>query len=110
MKDLQQKDVDSSYRIQNTVTPCMTQVITNSAHGLRGQCLGHIRLELRKDLRDSEGHPWATVGMSWLAPQGQLQLRRCASKHFQQEAIAPTTTAALHHDAVAAGMLFQERQ
>ena len=43
------------------------------------------------------------------AEQGQLQLRCCSGKHFQQEVVVPTATAAFHYDAVAAGMLLQER-
>jgi len=43
------------------------------------------------------------------AIQGQLQLRRCSSKYFQQKIVVPTTTAAFHHDAVASGMLLQQR-
>jgi putative ATP-dependent endonuclease of OLD family len=44
-----------------------------------------------------------------VSEQGQLQLKRCTGKHFQQEVFIPTATAPFHHDAVAAGMLLQQR-
>ena len=37
--------------------------------------------------------------------QGQLQLKGCSRKHFQQELVAPATGATPHHDAVLAWML-----
>jgi hypothetical protein len=37
--------------------------------------------------------------------QGQLQLNRCSGKDFHEEVVAPAATAALHGDAVLAGML-----
>jgi predicted helicase len=37
--------------------------------------------------------------------QGQLQLRRCSRKDFQQEVFVPAANAAFHHDAVASRML-----
>ena len=38
--------------------------------------------------------------------QGQLPLSRCSGKDFQEEVVAPATTAALHDDAFFARMLF----
>jgi hypothetical protein len=40
--------------------------------------------------------------------QGQLQLNRYSGKDFQQKVVVPATTAAFHHDAVAAGVLLQQ--
>ena len=45
-----------------------------------------------------------------IVAQGQLQLSRCAHEHLQQEAFVPATKTAFHDDAVAAGMLLQQRQ
>ena len=39
--------------------------------------------------------------------QGQRPLKRCSVKDFQQEVLAPPTTAALHGDALAAGVPLQ---
>src|SRR5208337_175841 len=42
--------------------------------------------------------------------QGQRSLNRCPGKDFQHEVFVPTTTATFHGDALALGMLLQERQ
>ncbi len=42
--------------------------------------------------------------------QGQRILEGCSGKNFQQELVAPSTTALLHGEAVASRMLLQERQ
>jgi hypothetical protein len=41
--------------------------------------------------------------------QGQRSLRRCSERSFRQEAVVPTATAAFHCEAIAAGMLLQQR-
>ena len=43
--------------------------------------------------------------MPCFATQGQLQLKRCSQKDFQQVVFVPTATAAFHHGAVLARML-----
>ena len=43
------------------------------------------------------------------AGQGQLQLKPCAHYYFQEELFVPTATASLHDEAVAAGMLLEQR-
>jgi hypothetical protein len=52
-------------------------------------------------------------GVSRMSPadesQGQRSLKRCSRKNFQQEAFAPAATAAFPGDALAAGMLLQQR-
>jgi len=40
--------------------------------------------------------------------QGQLQLRGCSRKDFEQEVFIPTATAAFHNGTVLAGMLFEQ--
>ena len=50
-------------------------------------------------------HAGMSLDTAPLKLQGQLQLRHCARKDFQQEVIVPTATAALHDDAVLAWML-----
>src|SRR4051812_17464157 len=42
--------------------------------------------------------------------QGQRPLKFCSSKDFQQEVVAPTATTSLHGEALATGMLLQQRQ
>jgi len=44
-----------------------------------------------------------------LLPQGQRPLTCCAGKDFQQEVVVPSATAAFADDAVAAGVLFEQR-
>ena len=66
---------------------------------------------------------WVSLAAKWLpsAPtaylrkkrrqrrssQGQLQLKGCSHKDFQQEVFVPAATAAFHHDAIFARMLLQ---
>lgn len=53
---------------------------------------------------------WSLDDLATVLVQGQLQLRRCSGKDFQQEVVVPTATAAFHHDAGAGiGMLLQQR-
>jgi hypothetical protein len=42
--------------------------------------------------------------------QGQLQLKPCCAKHFEEEIIVPAATSPFHDQAGAAGMLLQQRQ
>src|SRR5712692_2807454 len=67
MQDLQQEDMDGSYRIKNAMAPRITQAATDMVDGFRRQRLGHIGLELPQDLRNTEGHPWPPVKMGcWI--------------------------------------------
>jgi putative transposase len=52
---------------------------------------------------------WMKQTVQKLGLQGQLQLNRCARSDFQQEIVAPTATASLHHGALLlVRVLFQE--
>src|SRR3982751_765852 len=42
--------------------------------------------------------------------QGQRSLNHCSGKDFQQEVLVPAATAPLHGQAVATGMLLQQRE
>jgi SIR2-like domain len=41
----------------------------------------------------------------WVRDQGQLLLKRCSRKDFEEEVFVPSTNAAFHDDTVVAGML-----
>ena len=63
MKDLQQKNVHRCHRIEDPFTAQMAQVAADLHDSFRGQCLGHIGLELAYDFGDINGHPWPPVRM-----------------------------------------------
>ena len=51
---------------------------------------------------------WVVVDGAYA--QGQRTLKPYSTEDFQQVVVAPTATASLHGDTVAAGMLFQQRE
>jgi HEPN domain-containing protein len=64
----------------------------------------------KKPLHDGVCFHCQQCAEKYLKGQGQLQLRRCPRKDFQQELFAPTATAAFHDGALLlVGMLLQQR-
>src|SRR4051794_16570632 len=57
------------------------------------------------------GSRWSTCRVTArTSTQGQRSLNRCSGKDFQQEVLVPAATATFHDQAVATGMLLQQRE